>query len=239
MAQSRSVSRTGAFFAVHEDGSRLTRAELRAARRQAEQDARRRQAEAVPLDGGIVFGFPLVLSTGDIAGEPLGPERKEVLTRLYGAAAPGRQIAEALTDHAAEDSAPVAQLDGGDPACGTAISPMSGALSWLCWELQAGGSRRGPPGGPAPVGRRATAPWSVHQLGRDGAVKVRRLCLPPAGPGLSCAPPCPEWEHCGRRTVPWGGGQRYLRTVPATFSMTPTAGHGEEPRRSSPGPASA
>ena len=82
MAQSRSVSCAGAFFAVHEDGSRLTRAQLRAARRQAELEARRRQAEAVHLDGGIVFGFPLVLSVGDIAGEPLGPERTNVLTQL-------------------------------------------------------------------------------------------------------------------------------------------------------------
>lgn len=139
MAQSRCASTAFGIILSHEDGTRPTRAELRAARRQAEQDARRRQAEAVPLDGGIVLGFPLVLSVGDIAGEPLGPERKAVLTRLYGAAAPGRQIAEELMGHAAEGfRSLLAQLDQGeslrvwysdqpDERCG---------LSWLCWELR-------------------------------------------------------------------------------------------------------
>ena len=139
MAQSRCASTAFGVILSHEDGTRPTRAELRAARRQAEQDARRRQAEAIPLDGGIVLGFPLVLSVGDIAGEPLGPERKAVLTRLYGAAAPGSQIAEELMGHAAEDfRSLLAQLEQGeslrvwysdqpDERCG---------LSWLCWELQ-------------------------------------------------------------------------------------------------------
>ena len=140
MAQSRSAACAGAIFVAHEDGSRPTRAELRAARRQAEQDARRRQAEAVPLDGGAVFGFPLGLSVGDIAEEPLGPERKAVLTRLYGAANPRgeAEAAELLARAAEEFRSLLAQLEQGeslrvwysdqpDERCG---------LSWLCWELQ-------------------------------------------------------------------------------------------------------
>ena len=224
MAQSRSVSCAGAFFAVHEDGSRLTRAQLRAARRQAELEARRRQAEVVTLDGGIVFGFPLVLSVGDIAGEPLGPERTNVLTQLYGAAAPGRQIAEELMDHAAEGfRSLLAQLEQGeslrvwysdqpDERCG---------LSWLCWELQRRGIQ-------APV-HLADLPrweersdgtvvryisWGEMEPGKFGTYISRQR---EAGPVLRSAL-AREWEALRQENGPLRAVVNgYLRTVPADF----------------------
>lgn len=224
MAQSRSVSCAGAFIAIHEDGSRLTRAELRAARRQAEQNARRRRAEAVPLDGGIVFGFPLVLSVGDITGEPLGPERKEVLTRLYGAAAPGRQIAEALMDHAAEgfrsllaqlgqgESLRVWYSDQPDERCG---------LSWLCWELQRRGIQaqvhlvdlpRWVERSDGTVVRHIS--WGEMEPGKFGVHVSRQR---EAGPVLRSAL-AREWEHLRQENGPLRAVVNgYLRTVPADF----------------------
>lgn len=142
MAKSHSIAQVGAIAVVHNDGTQPTRAELRAARRQAQQEAQKRQAQAIPLDGtaGDVYGFPLCLSVGGIAGEPLGPERKSVLTRLYGAAFPqGETVAAELMDHAAEqfrallerlregEAIRVWYSDQPDERCG---------LSWLCWELQ-------------------------------------------------------------------------------------------------------
>ena len=142
MAQSCRAPTAFGVVLSHEDGSRPTRRELRAARRQAERDTRRRWAEAVPLGGraGDVYGFPLYLSVGDIAGEPLGPERKAALTRLYGAAFPqGGTAAAELMDHAAEqyrallerlrqgEAVRVWYSDQPDERCG---------LSWLCWELR-------------------------------------------------------------------------------------------------------
>ena len=142
MAQSCCAPTAFGVVFAHEDGSRPSRTELRAARRQAERNTRRRWAEAVPLGGraGDVYGFPLCLSAGDIAGEPLGPERKAVLTRLYGAAFPqGETAAAELMDHAAEqyrallerlrqgEAVRVWYSDQPDERCG---------LSWLSWELR-------------------------------------------------------------------------------------------------------
>lgn len=142
LAQRSTPEAVTGIMVTHEDGSRPTRAELRALRRQAEQEVRKQQMEAIPLGGSArdVYGFPLCLSVGPIAGEALGPERKAALTRLYGAAFPqGAAEAENQMNRTVEqfrcllgrlrqrEAVRVWYSDQPDERCG---------LSWFCWELQ-------------------------------------------------------------------------------------------------------
>ena len=132
---------------ICKDGTQSTRPELRAARRQAEQEARHRQAEAVPLGGTArdVYGFPLCLSVGPIAGEPLGPERKAILTRLCRAVNPrGEAKAEALLTQAVEQFRSLLERMAQEEPLRVWYSEQPDercGLSWLCWELQRRGIR--------------------------------------------------------------------------------------------------
>lgn len=212
---------------VCEDGSRPTRSELRAARRQAEQEVRRRQAEAVPLGGTArdVYGFPLYLSVGPIAGEPLGPERRSVLARLCSAANPrGEADAEALLAQTVEqfrsllerlkqgEALRIWYSDQPDERCG---------LSWLCWELR----RRGiqspvhlmvlPPLEQRPDGTLIRySGWGEVEPGRFGALLSHQR---EAGPVLQSAL-AREWEQLRLENGPLRAvvnGQ--LCTVPMDF----------------------
>lgn len=69
-------------------GPELSRAELRREQAEAEERRRREQrswAEAVPLEGSDrdIFSFDLLLSTGAIDEDGVGPARKSVLCALY------------------------------------------------------------------------------------------------------------------------------------------------------------
>ena len=212
---------------VREDGMRPTRAELRTARRQAEQEIQRQQAEAVPLGGtaGDVYGFPLSLSVGPISGEPLGPERKATLARLCKAADPrGEAEAEALLTWTVEQFRSLLERleqgeavrlwysDQPDERCG---------LSWLCWELQ----RRGiqapvqlvglPPLEQRPDGTLIRySGWGEVEPGRFGAyLSFQRE----AGPTLRSAL-AREWEQLRRENGPLRAVVNgRLCTVPADF----------------------
>ena len=227
MAQSCCAPTAFGVVLTHEDGSRPTRSELRAARRQVERDARRCWAEAVPLGStaGGVYGFPLCLSMGNIAGEPLGPERKTVLECLYGAADPrGEEVAAELMAHAAEqfrslleqlrqgETARVWHSDQPDERCG---------LSWLCWELHRRGIQ-------APVHLVALPryeergdntlvryiSWGEMEPERFGAFLSRQR---EAGPVLRSAL-AQEWEALRRENGPLRAVVNgRLRTVPADF----------------------
>lgn len=72
-------------FVTHEDGTEATLEEIAEAQRQAEEQDRRAWEQAVPLGGdpGIVLGFALNLSVGDISENVPGPKRQAELTKLY------------------------------------------------------------------------------------------------------------------------------------------------------------
>ncbi|HIS70094.1 MAG TPA: DUF1835 domain-containing protein [Candidatus Gallacutalibacter stercoravium] len=69
----------------HTDGSKPTRAEKKAAQRQAEQKARQAWESAVPLGGknSDVFGFSLALSVGAIEEVAAGEQRLQALRNLF------------------------------------------------------------------------------------------------------------------------------------------------------------
>jgi len=73
-------------FISHADGSKPTREEVKAARREAEEKARLAWESAVPMGGNSadIYGFNLVLSIGDISENQPGIKRKQALERLYG-----------------------------------------------------------------------------------------------------------------------------------------------------------
>ena len=67
------------------DGSKPTKAEIRAAKRKAEKEMRLEWERAVPMGGSPadIFGFPLTLSIGDISENQPGMKRMQVLEHLY------------------------------------------------------------------------------------------------------------------------------------------------------------
>lgn len=67
------------------DGKGVSWAEVRRARREAEERERRNWAEAVPLEGcrEDIVSLSLLLSTGDIQGDGIGPARAALLRELY------------------------------------------------------------------------------------------------------------------------------------------------------------
>lgn len=69
----------------HSDGSKPTKAEIKAAQREFEEKERRAWEKAVPLGGDStdVFSFTLAWSVGSIADSSVGLERLTVLKRLF------------------------------------------------------------------------------------------------------------------------------------------------------------
>lgn len=67
------------------DGGRPTKAEIRAARQEAEEKSRIAWENAVPLNGNPddIFGLDLALSVGPIAGEDTDAGRRQVLEGLF------------------------------------------------------------------------------------------------------------------------------------------------------------
>ncbi len=69
----------------HSDGSKPTKAEVKAAQQEAEERERLAWESATPLGGNTadIFGFNLALSIGDISEDQLGIQRKQTLEHLY------------------------------------------------------------------------------------------------------------------------------------------------------------
>lgn len=69
----------------HADGSKPTKKEVEAARREAEEKERLAWESATPLGGNSadIYGFNLVLSVGDISENQPGIKRKHTLEHLY------------------------------------------------------------------------------------------------------------------------------------------------------------
>ncbi|TLM99534.1 DUF1835 domain-containing protein [bacterium] len=69
----------------HADGSKPTKEEVEAARRDAEEKALLAWESATPLGGNPadIYGFNLVLSVGDISENQPGIKRRQTLERLY------------------------------------------------------------------------------------------------------------------------------------------------------------
>ncbi len=69
----------------HTDGSKPTKEELDAARREAEEKARLAWETAIPLDGNPsdIYGFGLALNVGDISEKEPGSKRERTLEHLF------------------------------------------------------------------------------------------------------------------------------------------------------------
>lgn len=91
----------------HTDGSKPTKEEVEAARREAKKKARLAWESAIPLGGKTtdIYGFNLVLSIGDISENQPGIKRKQTLERLYSVYPndEGRQAAEEIFKRGKED----------------------------------------------------------------------------------------------------------------------------------------
>lgn len=87
-------------FVNHSDGSKPTKEEVEAARREAKERARLAWESAIPLGGKTtdIYGFNLVLSVGDISENQPGIKREQMLKRLYSVYPndEGRQAAEEI-----------------------------------------------------------------------------------------------------------------------------------------------
>lgn len=72
-------------FVSHTDGSKPSKQEIDAAKREAKEKARLAWEKSTPLGGEItdIFGFNLVLSVGDISENQPGIKRKQILECLY------------------------------------------------------------------------------------------------------------------------------------------------------------
>lgn len=72
-------------FVSHADGSKPTKEEVEAARREAKEKARLAWESATPLGGDTadIYGFNLVLSVGDISENQPGIKRQQTLEQLY------------------------------------------------------------------------------------------------------------------------------------------------------------
>ncbi len=91
----------------HTDGSKPTKREVRAAKREAQEEARRAWESAASMGGNSadVFGFNLALSVGDVSESQPGALRRQVLERLYGAYpnGEGREAAREILKRAEDD----------------------------------------------------------------------------------------------------------------------------------------
>ncbi len=78
-------SSIGFFAANHPDGSKPTKEEIKAARQEAEEKARLVWEKATPMvgDPADVYGFPLLLSIGDISENQPGSKRQQALEHLF------------------------------------------------------------------------------------------------------------------------------------------------------------
>jgi len=87
-------------FVSHSDGSKPTKEEVEAARREAKKKARLAWESAIPLGGKTtdIYGFNLMLSVGDVSENQPGIKRKQTLERLYSVYPndEGRQAAEEM-----------------------------------------------------------------------------------------------------------------------------------------------
>lgn len=72
-------------FISHEDGSKPSKSEIKAAKREAEEKERLAWESATPLGGNSsdIYGFNLMLSIGDISEDQPGIKRIQTLERLY------------------------------------------------------------------------------------------------------------------------------------------------------------
>jgi hypothetical protein len=93
--------------AVHSDGRKLTKREIRAAQREAKENSRLTWENATPMGGNTadIYGFNLALSIGDISEEQPGAKRKQTLNQLYSVYPYNEadQLAQEMLQNAVED----------------------------------------------------------------------------------------------------------------------------------------
>ncbi|MBC8530425.1 DUF3658 domain-containing protein [Gehongia tenuis] len=135
----------------HADGSAPTRAELKAAQREAEASARAAWEKAVPLGGNAadVFAFHLALSVGDIGDGGMGAGREAALGALFACyPAEGEAAARELLERSRRDWSTVrARMARGEQAR-VWYSQQPDEMCGLCWFMA---QLRDCPGAPEPA----------------------------------------------------------------------------------------
>ncbi|MGN0980563.1 MAG: DUF3658 domain-containing protein [Candidatus Avoscillospira sp.] len=207
----------------HEDGSPATEAEIEAARREAEEQARKDWEQAVPMDGRAsdVFGFPLALSMGDISEDVPGPQRQRELRRLYDSVFPGEpgrafwtgleENLKTVRDRAASgEDVRIWYSDNPDELCGlywflTQLPKTHGRV-WLLklpdWEVRADGTMAEATG------------WGEVAPGEFG----RYLPLQKAAPEIFCRRCAARWKELQEENAPLRAVvSRWLTGVPEDF----------------------
>jgi len=94
-------------FVSHDDGSKPTKEEVEAARRETEEKERLAWESATPMGGKTsdIYGFNLILSVGDISENQPSIKRKLTLENLYSVYPndEGHQAAEEILKRATEN----------------------------------------------------------------------------------------------------------------------------------------
>jgi len=125
---------------IHADGSKATKMELRAAQREAKERARRSWESAVPMGGNPadIYGFPLMLSVGDISEDAPGGKRKETLERLFDIYpnGEGRRAVQELLEKAEENQKTVRERAEAGEGLRIWYSNQPDEMCGLCWFME-------------------------------------------------------------------------------------------------------
>ncbi|SCP99502.1 DUF3658 domain-containing protein [Anaerobium acetethylicum] len=124
----------------NDDGSKPTKEEFEAARKEAAEKERLAWESSVPLGGKTtdIYGFNLVLSVGDISESQPGTRRKQTLEHLYSVYPndEGRQAAEEILKRANEDLKAIRQRAASGEAVRIWYSSQPDEMCGLYWFME-------------------------------------------------------------------------------------------------------
>ena len=124
---------------LRSDGRKPTKAKLKKAQREAEEQERRNRTQAIPLEGSRrdVLAFSLALSVGDIQEEGIGPKREAAVSQLMGTYPDmGKKAAERLLETSRSSLSVLRERVGrGEPLRIWASGNPDEACG-LCWIME-------------------------------------------------------------------------------------------------------
>lgn len=122
----------------HMDGSKPTRAELKAARQEAEKKTRLAWENAAPLGGNTedIYGFNLALSIGDISENQPGIKREQILEHLYSIYPKGHQAAQEIFKRVNKDLKMVRERTGRGESLRIWYSNQPDEMCGLYWFME-------------------------------------------------------------------------------------------------------
>ena len=124
---------------LRSDGRKPTKAKLKKAQREAEEQERRNWTQAIPLEGSRrdVLAFSLALSVGDIQEEGIGPKREAAVSQLMGTYPDmGKKAAERLLETSRSSLSVLRERVGrGEPLRIWASGNPDEACG-LCWIME-------------------------------------------------------------------------------------------------------